>query len=104
MRRHVVVTFVVVPVLRVAIRRQSLQHGFDIVADIAICIFSDNQRCAGMLNEQIAQPNLNAALCDDLINVVSNIIRTATAGFVGNCVLISYIGDSIAIKKWDKYC
>lgn len=68
------------------------------MAHIAIGVFSDNERGASVLNEQITQSNLNAALGDDLVNLAGDIVSATTAGFVGERFLISHVWDDIGIE------
>ena len=64
----------------VSVYNHPRHKGFEIAAYRGVCVFAQNQRCAGMLNKNLAGSRGDTAFCYHIGNLPTDVYRFATAG------------------------
>lgn len=80
MRRHIIWAFLIVNEPAIAIAHQIEHKCFDISAHVDIGVLRNNQRCTGMLNKYIAEPQTDLGIADITGYLVSNFVSSSTRG------------------------
>ena len=80
MRRHVVGAFVVVAENRVAVGDESREESFEVAADFGRGVFAEDQRGAGVMDENVAQAARDARIGDALLDARRDVDGPAPSG------------------------
>lgn len=78
-RRHVVWSFIRMAEQGVAVGRQPRHEAFEILAHRRICVLRNHQRCARVLQEQMAQPGPDAGVVHGRVDQTGDFNAAATA-------------------------
>ena len=79
-RGHVVGAFEVVDELRIAVRHEPFGEVFEIPPYGRVGVLADDQRRAGVLDEEIAQSTVDARSADDLLDLPGDLVRPGRGG------------------------
>ena len=93
MRGHIIRAFGGVFKERVSVYNHPRHKGFEIAAYRGVCIFAQNQRCAGMLNKNLAGSRADTAFCYHIGNLPADVDRFATAGLNFNYSLTDQLSS-----------
>jgi len=74
---HIIGTFHAVGVGWVAVRRKLADEVFQVPADVWIGILSNQQGCAGVSEEHMAQPNGNATLGYHVLQLLTDFVKSS---------------------------
>ena len=78
MRRHVVWPLICMPVECIAIGHQAREECVEIVANIRIGIFLNDQGCRCVADEDIADANVDACGCNDVLYLAGDVIQASS--------------------------
>ena len=87
MGRHVVITFKVMAIGWVAIRRPALHQGFQIMADAGVGIFGNGQTTTGVTYKNMGNSRVDRSITDQCLDLVGNLNRSAAKGRDGQAML-----------------
>ena len=90
-RRHVVRPFLGMVIDRVTVGDQACHELFQVAAYTGVGILADDQRGAGVLQEQVAQPGLDAGVTDDGLHLPGNVVGAASTRVLSNGLLMDHL-------------
>ena len=88
MSRHVIGTFVGMLETRVAVRNKVARKPLKVRANRGIRILTNDQRSAGVMNEDVAQADARSRLRDDLLNLRRYLRCAAALGCNLDCLRV----------------
>ena len=95
--RHVIGPFQTVGISGVAIRDESFEKIVEVIKDGRIRVFADNERRAGMVNEQSAEPREDSTPCHGLLDLSGDPIQSAIGGCLSPLCLVNHRGIAFTV-------
>ena len=87
---HVVGPLLVVEVSGVAVENQPGDEVFEVAAYVTVRVFSDNQRCAGVMYKHVAKPLLDIRSSQQLLDLAGDVDRRPTLGLQRYRLLLNH--------------
>lgn len=87
---HVVGSLLVMEVSGITIDNQSGNEVFEVAAHVAVRVFGDNQRGAGVMYKHVAKPLLDIRSLQYLLDLVRYVDRRPTLGLQRNRLLLNH--------------
>ena len=95
MSGHVVGAFVVVTEVGVAIGNEFGEKSFEIPAHLGLGVFANDQRRAGMMNEDVAKPSNDPGGLNDRLNLAADLGGPATRCLDDEGLVVEHLGNPL---------